>query len=88
MFMILEGAMIAIAVICLTVFHPAIAFRGAWHEANFHLRSKNDKENMLESTDMDSQMSNSQVRLGEMRREAVEIGKVKAVTAAGQRYGQ
>ena len=37
---------------------------------------------------MDSQMSNSQVRLGEMRREAVEIGKVKAVTAAGQRYGQ
>jgi hypothetical protein len=37
-FMILEGAMVLIACICLTVFHPGVAFGGRWKEANFRLR--------------------------------------------------
>ncbi|KAF7887729.1 hypothetical protein EAF00_010023 [Botryotinia globosa] len=41
-FMILEGVMIAIACIGLTVIHPGIAMRGAWLEANFKFRSKHD----------------------------------------------
>lgn len=33
LFMILEGAMIGIATLCLTVFHPGICFGGQWGEA-------------------------------------------------------
>lgn len=38
--MILEGAMICIAVIALTVFHPGIAFKGAWADASWSMRAK------------------------------------------------
>lgn len=38
-FMILEGAMIIIAVVTLTVFHPGVAFQGKWLEAAWSLRS-------------------------------------------------
>ncbi|MCJ1228076.1 hypothetical protein MMC12_004737 [Toensbergia leucococca] len=34
-FMILEGAMVIIACACLTCLHPALCFRGYWHEADF-----------------------------------------------------
>ncbi|TEY52903.1 hypothetical protein BOTCAL_0253g00060 [Botryotinia calthae] len=40
-FMILEGVMISAATIGLTLLHPGIAMRGAWAEANFKFRSKN-----------------------------------------------
>lgn len=39
-FMILEGAMIAIAGILLTLAHPGFAFQGHFHEANFTIRTK------------------------------------------------
>lgn len=39
-FMVLEGAMIVIAAVCLTVGHPGVAFGGRWIEANFTMRSK------------------------------------------------
>ena len=35
--MILESAMIAIAAILLTVFHPALVFGSRWQEADFRL---------------------------------------------------
>jgi hypothetical protein len=38
-FMILEGAMICIAVICLTAFHPGWMFAGVWEEAAWSVRS-------------------------------------------------
>jgi hypothetical protein len=38
LFMVLEGVMIVLATTCLTVLHPAVAFRGAWGEANFRFR--------------------------------------------------
>ncbi|KAL5354407.1 phospholipid-translocating ATPase rsb1 [Pseudogymnoascus australis] len=38
-FMILEGAMIVIACICLTLFHPGVAFGGKWDQANFKFRA-------------------------------------------------
>lgn len=34
-FMILEGPMIIIACVALTVFHPGVCFRGRWQEANW-----------------------------------------------------
>ena len=42
-FMILEGAMIIIASLCLTVFHPGVAFHGVWHQADFTLRKRSPK---------------------------------------------
>jgi len=38
--MILEGAMIIIATIALTVCHPALSFAGQWSAANFTLRGQ------------------------------------------------
>ncbi|KAH8598984.1 RTA1 like protein-domain-containing protein [Bisporella sp. PMI_857] len=43
-FMILEGAMIAIACITLTVFHPGPCFQGDWRAANFHYRNQKRPE--------------------------------------------
>ncbi|KAH7122828.1 RTA1 like protein-domain-containing protein [Dendryphion nanum] len=37
-FLILEGAVLAIGVLALTIFHPGLAFKGRWAEANFELR--------------------------------------------------
>ena len=42
LFMILEGAMIAIAGICLAAGHPGVAFSGRWCEADFKMRSKDN----------------------------------------------
>lgn len=57
LFMILEGAMIVIATGCLTLLHPAIAFQGAWHEANFAFRTKGGVHKQLSSDDEESQMN-------------------------------
>ncbi|KAL4808599.1 RTA1 like protein-domain-containing protein [Aspergillus unguis] len=40
-FMILEAAMVSIAVICLTVFHPGAVWKAQWHEAVWSTRGKN-----------------------------------------------
>lgn len=42
-FMILEGAMIVLAVACLTVLHPGIAVGETWHKAKFAVRKSKDK---------------------------------------------
>jgi RTA1 like protein len=39
-FMVMEGAMVAGAVLLMTAFHPGIAFQGAWNKAAWHLRKK------------------------------------------------
>ncbi|KAE9376813.1 RTA1-domain-containing protein [Stipitochalara longipes BDJ] len=39
-FMILEGAMICIACLSLTIMHPGVCFQGEWRAANFTLRGK------------------------------------------------
>lgn len=38
-FLVLEGAMVAIAVIALSIFHPGVAFQGLWGKADFQLVS-------------------------------------------------
>ncbi|KAI9375105.1 RTA1 like protein-domain-containing protein [Aspergillus egyptiacus] len=38
-FMVLEATMIAIAVICLTLFHPGAVWKSQWHQAVWHARS-------------------------------------------------
>ena len=42
-FMILEGAMVLLAVISLTVLHPGVAFQGHWSQANFSIRASKDR---------------------------------------------
>lgn len=39
-FLILEGAMVAIAVIALSVFHPGFSFQGLWSRANFQILNR------------------------------------------------
>jgi hypothetical protein len=46
LFMVLEGVMIVIACLCLTLLHPAICFQGAWHEANFQFRTSRPDSKM------------------------------------------
>ncbi|CZR50251.1 related to RTA1 domain protein [Phialocephala subalpina] len=42
-FMILEGAMIVSACLCLTLFHPGRAFAGGWKSAGYTLRAGGEK---------------------------------------------
>lgn len=49
-FMILEGAMIILAVTLLTILHPAVAFQGEWHKANFAIRKSKDKNLAMNSS--------------------------------------
>jgi hypothetical protein len=63
-FMILEAAMIAMAVIALTVFHPGAVWKGQWNEAVWSTRSKNENR-YRKTTSMDSDMS---LRLMAMRK--------------------
>ncbi|KAK3725032.1 phospholipid-translocating ATPase rsb1 [Vermiconidia calcicola] len=46
-FLVLDGAMIAIAVICLTAIHPGAAFGGLWQAANWNFKGKKS-ENIAE----------------------------------------
>jgi hypothetical protein len=39
-FLVLDGAMIAIATVCLTAIHPGLAFGGIWQAADWNFRSK------------------------------------------------
>jgi len=42
--MVLEGAMVIIAVLSLTIFHPGVCFGGLWGRANFTLRRGQEKQ--------------------------------------------
>jgi hypothetical protein len=53
--MILEGAMIVIATIALTVPQPGVAFRGYWVACNFPLRGSKIKE--MEAGKIESETS-------------------------------
>lgn len=39
-FMVLDGGMVAMATICLSVFHPGIGFGGQWHASDWSFRTK------------------------------------------------
>jgi hypothetical protein len=43
--MILEGAMVCIACLSLTILHPGVCFQGEWRAANFTLRGKRQRSN-------------------------------------------
>jgi hypothetical protein len=45
-FLVLDGAMVALAVLLLSVLHPGPAFGAEWHKANWSLRSKKGKRNV------------------------------------------
>jgi hypothetical protein len=56
-FMILEGAMVCIACLCLTIMHPGLCFQGEWRAANFTLRRKmlNSNGKDVSLSDLDTQ---------------------------------
>lgn len=51
-FMVLEGAMIVIAVGLLTIWHPGWVFKGSWQGASWSLRSKKGKNGGVTTEDM------------------------------------
>lgn len=58
-FLVLDGAMIAIAVVCLMVFHPGLAFGGQWDKANWSFKrnveaGKGQQELMSMQSEADS----------------------------------
>ncbi|KAJ5918289.1 RTA1-domain-containing protein [Penicillium verhagenii] len=54
LFMILEGAMIAIAITCLTVLHPGVCFDGQWDQTKWKFGRSSDSEMDLNSMDAHS----------------------------------
>lgn len=47
--MILEGAMLTIALLCLTILHPGICFNGQWDNTKWSFHKSNDSEMSLMS---------------------------------------
>ncbi|KAJ6032636.1 RTA1-domain-containing protein [Penicillium herquei] len=54
LFMILEGAMIVIALLCLTILHPGICFDGQWDQTKWKFRRSIDSEMDLISINPDA----------------------------------
>jgi hypothetical protein len=57
-FMVLEGAMVATACLCLTILHPGVCFKGEWRAANFKLGKRTNAEGKMISisrSDSDSE---------------------------------
>jgi hypothetical protein len=56
-FMILEGAMISVAVISITVFHPGWVWQGQWNEAQWHVRgSKGGDDDAYSKISLDNRL--------------------------------
>ncbi|KAB8337086.1 hypothetical protein FH972_021390 [Carpinus fangiana] len=49
-FMVLEGPMVIIACLCLTVLHPALSFQGQWADSNWSLRGRRSSELVVAKT--------------------------------------
>lgn len=77
LFMILEGLMIITATTCLTVFHPAICFQGAWHEANFTFRTSKSQSAKLYSIDEENQGSDTRLENMPARETQMFLGQRK-----------
>lgn len=54
LFMILEGAMIVIAILCLTILHPGVCFNGQWNQTKWTFRRSIDSEMDLISANTDA----------------------------------
>jgi len=50
-FMVLEGAMVATACLCLTILHPGVCFKGEWRAANFKLGKRSNVEGKIIDSD-------------------------------------
>jgi hypothetical protein len=45
--MVLEGAMVATACLCLTILHSGVCFKGEWRAANFKLGKRSNAEGKI-----------------------------------------
>ncbi|KAF1984894.1 RTA1-domain-containing protein [Aulographum hederae CBS 113979] len=75
-FMILEGPMIILATILLTVFHPGTCFQGMWGEATWSLRGKNGKTDEEKFLGVGSEESLRNGGVGS-REAGIEMGRAK-----------
>ncbi|KAK9240692.1 RTA1 like protein-domain-containing protein [Lipomyces kononenkoae] len=57
-FMVLEGGMVSIASLCLTILHPGIGFRGTWRDANFNFFYAK-KQSLGTETDLEAKVPSS-----------------------------
>ncbi|KAH7306111.1 RTA1 like protein-domain-containing protein [Rhexocercosporidium sp. MPI-PUGE-AT-0058] len=85
LYMILEPPMISIAVIALTIFHPGVAFQGAWGSAKGPNTDGRGKENVesSESTDADVEGAGAVFGGRDGERDA-ETGTVGEATLQGE----
>ncbi|KAJ5628486.1 RTA1-domain-containing protein [Penicillium lividum] len=58
LFMVLEGAMIVIAILCLTILHPGVCFEGQWNQTKWKFRrnSETNADARGKSRDIDSSL--------------------------------
>lgn len=65
--MILDGVMVILASICLTVYHPGFAFQGRWVESKFRFHTypipadQDDSEAVVVEPSVDSEKGSSRV---------------------------
>jgi hypothetical protein len=55
-FMVLEGAMISIAVISITIFHPGWVWQGQWNDAQWHVRGKGGDDDAYSKISLDNRL--------------------------------
>lgn len=67
-FMVLDGGMMSLAVLLLTVFHPGPAFGEQWHAANWSLRSNHQQESKQSREPKHSRRRSSHSRRQSSRR--------------------
>jgi hypothetical protein len=79
--MVLEGAMVAIACLCLTILHPGVCFKGEWRAANFKLGKRiNAEGKMISRTDSGSESGREPPEYSESIDDAASIISSRSAT--------
>jgi hypothetical protein len=74
-FMVLEGAMIGIACLCLTTLHPGVAFRGTWADADFNFfHSKKKRLDAETETETEPETKAPSTSTSEALHQSIDFG--------------
>ena len=90
-FMVLEGAMLATACLCLTILHPGACFKGEWRAANFKLGKRSNAEGKMISisrSDIDSESGWEPPEYSESIASIISSRSATVMTSAPVRPGQ
>jgi hypothetical protein len=89
--MVLEGAMLATACLCLTILHPGACFKGEWRAANFKLGKRSNAEGKMISisrSDIDSESGWEPPEYSESIASIISSRSATVMTSAPVRPGQ